>query len=152
MVPVLGLDLGSRRIGVALSDDSGRIALPQGAFLRRGLRRDLEHLAALIRERSVDEIVVGLPIHMNGSEGAEAREARAFADALAKASGLSVQCLDERWSSREAERAMREVSPKAGRGRRRAARERGEIDAAAASLILSTFLARRSVGSEESHG
>lgn len=152
MVPVLGLDLGSRRIGIALSDESRRIALPQGALRRRGLRRDLESLAALIRERDVDEIVVGLPVHMNGSEGSEARDARAFADALAKASGLPVQCLDERWTSREAERAIREVSPRAGRGRRRSARERGDVDAAAASLILSTYLARRSDGGEAADG
>jgi putative Holliday junction resolvase len=142
-VPVLALDLGSRRIGIAVSDETDRIALPHGTLARRGLRRDLESVAALIRERRVEEIVVGLPVHMNGSEGSEARDARTFADALAKASGLPVECLDERWSSREAERALRDVSPRGGRTRRRAARERGDVDAAAASLILSTYLARR---------
>ncbi len=140
---MLALDLGSRRIGIALSDPSNRIALPQGALARRGLRRDLKELTALIRKRRVEEVVVGLPVHMNGREGTEARDARAFARALAEASGLSVECLDERWSSREAERALREVSPRASRGRRRAARERGQVDAAAAALILSTYLARR---------
>ncbi len=142
-MPILGLDLGSRRIGIAWSDATGRIALPQGALPRRGLRSDLRSLSELIRERDIEEIVVGLPVHMNGREGDAARDVRAFADALATTSGLPVSCLDERWTSREAERALRDVSPRGGRARRRAARERGDVDAAAAALILSTVLARR---------
>lgn len=138
---ILGLDLGKRRIGVAWSDESGRIALPQGAIERRGIRRDLAEIGRLIRERGVVEIVIGLPIHMNGREGPEARDARVFANALEKSVGLPVHCLDERWSSVEAERTLRDATPK--RSRRRGARKRGQIDAAAASLILSTYLARK---------
>ncbi len=107
------------------------------------MRRDLRSLGELIRERGVEAVVVGLPVHMNGREGDAARDARAFAEALARSSGLPVECLDERWTSREAERALRDVAPRAGRGRRHAARKRGDVDAAAASLILSTYLARR---------
>ena len=90
--------------------------------------------------------MIGLPVHMNGREGDAARDARAFAEALGRSSGLPVECLDERWSSREAERALRAVAPRAGRERRRDARKRGDVDAAAASLILSTYLARRASG------
>ncbi len=109
--------------------------------------RDLAEIRRLIRERDVGEIVVGLPVHMNGREGPEAQAARAFADALEKASGLPVHCLDERWTSAEAERILRDATPR--RGRRRDARRGGQLDAAAASLILSTFLERRAAGAPE---
>lgn len=132
---VLGLDLGSKRIGLALSDSEGRIAFPEGSLARRGDPDDLAALRALVVERGVERIVVGLPIHMNGRRGPEAEAAAAFAQELAQATGLPVDLLDERWTSREAERALRD----SGRGRRR---EPGRVDAVAATILLRTFLAR----------
>jgi putative Holliday junction resolvase len=85
-------------------------------------------------------VVVGLPIHLSGREGPEARAARRFAEALAGATGLPVALLDERWTSREAERALRAVQPR--QSRRRQAR----VDDAAATLLLRTFLEREERG------
>lgn len=132
---VLGLDLGRRRIGLALSDQKGVIALPAGALQRRDLASDLASLRDLAAEREVERIVVGLPIHMNGSRGAEAQAAEAFARDLAEATGLPVDTLDERWTTQEAERALRAT----GRTGRRA---REVVDSVAATILLRTYLAR----------
>jgi len=135
-VRVLGLDLGRRRIGLALSDAAGVFAFPEGALVRSDARRDLEALCALCEERGVERIVVGLPLHMNGREGNEAAAARRFASALEERSGRPVELLDERWTSVEAERALRATGG-------RPSRRRGQVDAVAATLILRTWLARQ---------
>jgi len=136
---VLGLDLGSKRIGLALSDIEFAIALPEGILERKGLARDLEALTLLVQERGVARIVVGLPIHMNGRRGPEARAAEAFARALAEATGLPVDLQDERWTTLEADRALRATG--------HSARERrAHVDAVAASLLLRAYLERRRSG------
>jgi len=134
---VLGLDLGQRRIGLAVSDEEARIAFPAGALERRGLRRDLVALCALVRERKVDRAVVGLPIHLDGRRGPEAEAAEKFANAFAEAAGIPVEVLDERWTTVAAERSLRE----SGRGTARR-HGRGVVDAVAATLLLSTWLER----------
>lgn len=138
---ILGLDLGAKRIGLALSDPAGEYAFPAGALERKAERADLDALDALVREHEVDRIVLGLPIHMDGRQGPEAEAARRFADALAKRTRLPVELIDERWTSIEAERSLAET----GRSKRRARRRepRGDVDAVAASLILRTWLERR---------
>lgn len=139
--PVLALDYGARRIGMAVSDPEGEFAFPAGVLERHGLARDLEALQELIRERGVVRVVVGLPVHLDGRKGPEAEAASRFARAVGEASGLPVEMLDERWTSREAERALREVQPRRGR------RRKAKLDAAAAALLLRTFLDRqRSLG------
>lgn len=134
--PVLALDYGSKRIGMAISDPDGVFAFPAGVLERRSLEHDLQALRELIDERGVTRAVVGLPVHMSGREGPEAAAARSFADALAGATGLPVALLDERWTTQEAERALREIQPK--RGRRRSQ----QLDAAAAAILLRTWLER----------
>ena len=136
--PVLALDYGTRRIGLAVSDPEGIFAFPAGILERRGDGSDLEHLGALVRERGVLRIVVGLPLHLDGREGPEADEARRFARAVGEATRLPVELVDERWTTREAERALRETQP------RRSRRRRARVDAAAAAILLRTFLARES--------
>jgi putative Holliday junction resolvase len=133
----LGLDYGSRRIGLAVSDPEGLIAFPAGALERTGLERDLAALTALIAERGVTRVVVGLPLHLSGRSGPEAEAARAFARALGQAAGLRVDLLDERWTTREAERALRDAP---GKGNRK--RGRGSVDSVAATLLLRTYLER----------
>ena len=134
----LGLDLGEKRIGLAVSDEEARIAFPAGCLERKGARRDLEALCALVRERGVGSAVVGLPLHMDGRRGPEAEAAERFARALADAAAIPVELLDERWTSVAAERALQET------GRRVKQRKgRGEVDAIAATLLLSTYLDRR---------
>ena len=135
--PVLALDYGTRRIGMAVSDAEGEFAFPVGELERTRPERDLDALGELVKERGVVEIVVGLPLHLSGRAGPEAEAARRFAEALGRATGLPVELLDERWTSREAERALRESQPR--RGKRAAAR----LDAAAAAILLRTWLERR---------
>jgi putative Holliday junction resolvase len=133
--PVLALDLGTRRIGLAVSDPDATLAFPAGHLDRQGRLRDLEALQALAREREVSCIVVGLPIHMDGSRGKAAEAAREFATALANHTSLPVELLDERWTTVEAERALRD----APRSRKR---RKGTVDALAATLLLRTWLER----------
>jgi putative Holliday junction resolvase len=140
-VVVLGVDLGARRIGLAVSDAEGRVAFPAGVLESRGAARDVAAVAAVVRERGAGSVVVGLPVHMSGRRGPEAEAALRFAAALAKQAGVPVDTLDERWTSREAERALREM------GRTSKKRARGEVDAIAATLLLRSFLERRSASS-----
>jgi putative Holliday junction resolvase len=132
----LGVDYGTRRIGLAVSDPEARIAFPEGTLERRGERRDVEAICKLVAERGVVGIVVGLPLHMDGRRGPEAEAAEAFAGVLARATGLPVELLDERWTTVEAERALQESGRK---GRKR----RAVVDAVAATLLLRSWLERR---------
>jgi putative Holliday junction resolvase len=133
--PVLALDYGARRIGLAVSDPEGEFAFPAGTLERSGRARDLKALGDLVRERGVKRIVVGLPLHLDGRRGPEAEEAAAFARDLAEATGLPVDLIDERWTTREAERALRATQT-------RARRRRQQLDAAAATILLRTWLER----------
>jgi putative pre-16S rRNA nuclease len=130
------IDFGSKRIGLAITDDQGRDAYPLQMIERRSLRSDLEAIHALFRERGVKIIVVGLPLNMDGSEGPMARVVRAFAKQLRTAMGLPVELYDERLSSFEAEERLR------GAISSRAARKRA-VEAMAAVVILEGWLESR---------
>ena len=135
---MLGIDLGTKRIGLAVSDEDGRIAFPAGVLERRSKRADFAALAKLVRERGIGAAVVGLPLHMSGRVGPEAEAAKAFATALAEAAGIPVDTLDERWTSVAAHRALQES------GRRTVEKHgKGVVDEVAATLLLSTYLERR---------
>lgn len=126
---LLGLDLGTRTIGIALCDASWQFATP-GKTLERGkFGRDREALAALIADRGVRGIVIGLPRNMDGSEGPRAQSSRAYARNLAEAFALPVLLWDERLSTASAERAM------IGQDMSRAKRAE-KIDSHAAAVIL----------------
>lgn len=140
---ILSLDLGTRRIGVALSDPTGTIASAFDVFPAEGRTRTAARIAQLVRTHGVVRILVGLPVRLDGTEGAEARKARQFASALQQEIGVPVELLDERLSTAEAERAMLEAD--ASRARRRARR-----DAVAAALLLQRYLDKRK--SEEGRG
>lgn len=130
---VLGLDLGSKRIGLAISDPDAGFAFPAGTLRSAGRAADVAAIRALIAEREVGCVVIGLPRHMDGRKGPEALAAEAFARALHESTGLPVETLDERWTSVEAERVLRD------QGRRgRQVRER--VDEVAAAIILRTWL------------
>lgn len=133
---MLGIDAGQRRVGVAISDDLGLLASPLVVLdRRRGLAPVLDALSALSRREAVDHVVVGLPLNADGSTGPQARRAQHFARLTAKAVGLPVELWDERLSTREAEDILRAQ----GRDLRRL-RQRGEIDAVAAAVILQDYL------------
>jgi putative Holliday junction resolvase len=95
----------------------------------------------LISEKRIGRAVVGLPIHMDGRRGPEAEKAMRFATDLSEAAGIPVDTLDERWTSREAERLMQPATRKRGAKRRK----KGAVDEMAAAIILRTYLAQRSL-------
>ena len=129
---VIGLDLGDARIGVAISDDDRRLAVPLGT-VHTGAPADLKAIAEIMREHNVSLVVVGLPRSMSGEEGSRASHARSFADALAAFAGTRVEMQDERLSTVEAERALREAGV-SGVERRRV------VDRSAAVVILQAWL------------
>lgn len=129
---VLGLDLGDARIGVAISDDDRRVAVPLGT-VRTGAPDDLKSIARLVQEHNVTLVVVGHPRMLSGEAGERAHHAERFADALGGFVAVPVQLHDERLSTVEAERALREAGAK-GRQRRRA------VDRSAATVILQSWL------------
>jgi len=138
-VRILGVDLGRKRIGLAVTDEAGAIAFPAGMIDSRGRKKDVAALRTMIAERGIERAVVGLPLHLDGRRGPEAENAVAFAAALAQAAGIQVDTLDERWTSQEAERLL-EPTTRKKRDKRRA---KGTVDEMAASIILTTYLARQ---------
>ena len=145
---ILGVDLGHKRIGLALTDEDGTIAFPAGTLDSRGRKKDLARLRALIDERGIERAVVGLPLHLDGRRGPEAEKAVAFAAALSELAGIPVETLDERWTSKEAERLLAPTTAKK-RDKRRA---KGTVDEMAASILLQTWLAQHPPGSAGPEG
>ncbi|HUN85091.1 MAG TPA: Holliday junction resolvase RuvX [Terracidiphilus sp.] len=136
----LALDVGSKRIGVAVSDALGLTAQPVLTLeRRRNLREDLRSLARLCRRYDVVGIVIGNPLHLSGEVSPRAAKTKAFASDLGSLTGLPVQLWDERLTTREAHQVLYE----AGRPRQ----EHGHVvDQVAAMLILQSFLDDRSKG------
>lgn len=132
MSRVIGLDHGSRRLGVAVGDTETGMAFPRPAIRRRGEAADLDALAALARDERATLVVLGLPRNMDGSEGPQAAAARAFGERLAGI-GLEVAYVDERLTSWEAGERLAAAGA-------RPSRRSGELDSAAARLILQEYL------------
>lgn len=134
IVRVLGIDLGSKRIGVAVSDRSGTIASPLTVIQRSGsTARDHQAIARLVVEEEAEAVVVGLPLNMNGTAGPAAKAAVAEAEALATVVGVPVHTSDERRTTVTADRAMME----AGMG---AQARRKVVDKVAAAVLLQHWL------------
>lgn len=129
---LLGLDVGDRRIGVAVSDPTGSLATPVEVYHRRDRASDVRHVLTLVRDLEVSGIIVGLPKNMDGSEGLQAEKTRDFAASLVDA-GLVVSLWDERLSTVEATRRLVEAGRKGKSIRQR-------IDSEAAALILESYL------------
>jgi putative Holliday junction resolvase len=131
-VRVVGLDLGVRRIGVAVSDSGGSVATPHAVLERSGNDvADRATIAAVVRDLGAAKVVVGLPLSLDGSRGPAAVQAVDEAGALEQSIGIPVELHDERLTTVEASRAPR------GKGRRRT---RQVVDDAAATLILQSWL------------
>jgi putative Holliday junction resolvase len=130
---IAALDLGRRRIGVAVTDEAGIGAHPVGIVERHSLQKDLNAIAEMIRHRNVGLIVVGLPLNMDGSEGAAALFARKFAERLALEFCINVEMFDERLTTFEARERLDGMPMKKG------ARKRG-VDALAATVILEGWM------------
>lgn len=131
---VLGLDLGQARIGVAVSDDRWRVAVPVGT-IRTGAPGDVKAIAALVKEHGISRIVVGHPLPLRGGSGEGSDQAERFAEALRGFLGIPVDLQDERLSTVQAER---ELARAGVRGRDR----RAVVDQAAATVILQAYLDR----------
>ena len=131
---VLGIDLGSKRIGVAVSDRTGTIASPLMVIQRSGsTARDHQVIAKLVVEEEAEAVVVGLPLNMNGTEGPAAKAAVAEAKALATVVGVPVHTSDERRTTVTADRAMMEAGMNA-QARRKV------VDKVAAAVLLQHWL------------
>ncbi len=133
---MLGIDYGSKRIGLAVSDGLGITAQGLDTLERTDIEEDVTILAELVSRRGVEEIVVGKPLNLDGSEGPAAEEAGEFADLLRERCGVPVRLWDERLSTAQAERAMLD----AGVSRRIRKKSR---DRMAAQLILQSFMDAR---------
>lgn len=133
---VAAIDLGKKRVGVAVSDELGLYAHPRPLLAGESRSALLEALRRLVADEGVTRFLVGHPVEMGGAEGPAARRARAFAQALANATGLDVELVDERLSTVEADRALRA----SGRSRRERA---ALIDGVAAAMILQSWLDAR---------
>jgi putative holliday junction resolvase len=132
---LIGLDLGSKTIGVAVSDPDRRVAAPVETIARKRFRADAGRILELARERRAAAFVLGLPINMDGSEGPRAQSTRAFARSLAQLTELPIVLWDERLSTAAVERAL--IAADASRAKRKAV-----IDQHAAAYILQGALDR----------
>jgi putative Holliday junction resolvase len=131
---VLGLDLGSKRIGVAVSDRSGTIASPLLVLQRTGsVAEDHRRIAALVAEEEAERVVVGLPLSLDGSMGPAAKGAVAEAEALGTVVPVPVETYDERLTTVTADNALREANMRA-QARRRL------VDKVAAAVMLQAWL------------
>lgn len=130
---VLGLDLGDVRIGVAISDPEGRLALPLGTVHVGSPPGELKAVAGLVDENAVTLVVVGYPLLLSGGRGARATHAEEFADALRSVLQVPVALHDERLSTAQAERSLRDAGNKGVKRRRL-------VDETAATVILQSFL------------
>ena len=158
---VLGLDYGRARIGLAIALEAVRITRPLETLVRKNRNEDMRRLRDIVRKHGVTQIVVGLPLRLDGTRGEMAEEAERFAERLRKQFGLPVELVDERLTSWEAEELLRESakeknSPQRaqknhGEGRHRDAasaakkrekKERALVDAMAAAVILREYFER----------
>jgi putative Holliday junction resolvase len=138
---LLALDVGSRTIGLAISDPLGITAQGLVTIRRTSKRADLQRLADLIREYQVGEIVVGYPLHMSGEAGVQAQRVEALAAEMHRRFHLPVHLWDERLTSAEANRVLRETDM--------SIRRRGQVvDQLAAVLILQAFMQNRASSAE----
>jgi putative holliday junction resolvase len=148
-VRTAALDFGTTRIGVAVSDELGRLAHPRPYLDGKNLSAALERLQCLVRDEHIEQFVVGLPRHLNGREGTSARRARRFAGLLQTASGIPVVLVDEWLTTREAQGRLSAQGLNHKQSRER-------IDSAAAAVLLQGWLdARRGGGGDpddEEHG
>jgi putative Holliday junction resolvase len=133
---LMGLDVGDRRIGVAVSDPLGLTAQPVLTLVRSNRRQDLKSLMRLIRKYSCQELVVGNPLYMSGDQSPQAAKAQGFAQMLREQTGLPVHLWDERLTTTEAHRHLYTAGV-AG------SEHRAVVDQVAAVLILQGFLDKR---------
>jgi putative Holliday junction resolvase len=132
MSRLLGLDVGEKRVGVAVCDESWTLARPLLTLKRASKQEDFAKFAALCREHAIAKVIVGLPKTLRGEEGPQAQRVRRYAIELQAALDLPIDFWDERFSSVDAQERLSSASRKA--------RAKGDIDSAAAAIILQEYL------------
>ena len=140
-MPIVALDFGERRIGVAVSDPTEKFALPLRTIVRSDVRADVDEILEIAREHGAETIVVGHPLRLSGQAGPAAEKAAAFAGILRKAFAGAVELVDERMTTALATRAL--LAADVSRAKRKRV-----VDQLAAASILETFLARKRARSE----
>ncbi len=137
-----GIDYGTVRIGIAVSDARQTLASPFENYTRRSLQADAEYFRRLAHDEQVVEFVVGLPVHLSGRESQKSIEARAFGQWLAAQTGLPVAYFDERFTSSEAEQFL-------GAAELTKKQRKARLDKLAAQIMLTAYLESRARGSDE---
>ena len=147
---ILSIDYGRERMGLALAETSAKLAQPFGTLERINRNEDMRRLRELVRDHNVKQIVVGLPLNLDGTRGEMAEEAERFAQRVRKQTGVPVELVDERLTSWEAERLVEETQGRflhaeksGGRTRRKKMPARATADAVAAAVILKEYLERK---------
>ncbi len=133
---IIGLDVGTKRIGVAASDETATLAQGKGVVLRKSDDKAVKEIVFLIEELGASEVVVGLPLNMNGTRGERAEDAERFGEKLSRASSVKVVYWDERLSTREIEEML--ITASVRRDKRKEV-----IDKMAAQVILQSYLDSR---------
>ena len=133
---ILALDVGERRIGVAVSDETATLARPLTAITRASRREDFGRIAQLAAEQGAERIVAGYPRSLSGAEGPQAQRVRRYVEALAQGLSVPVEMWDERYTTVVATERLRDARP-------RQRRDRGQLDAAAAAVLLQDYLDAR---------
>lgn len=134
---ILGLDMGERRVGIAISDPTGTVARPLQTLVRGSREEDFAAIAALVAEYDVGLVVVGQPLSLDGTEGPQARRVARYAEALAARLPVQLVSWDERFTTVVAEEILQQSHKSK---KRRRARIAGEVDAVAAAVILQSYL------------
>jgi putative Holliday junction resolvase len=134
-----GIDYGTVRIGIAVTDYDQQLASPFDNYTRRGLAADTAYFRRLADDERIDRFVVGLPVHISGDESAKSLEARRFGEWLTKVTGRPVEFFDERYTSSEAERVLLEMGLTKKKRKER-------LDKLAAQILLTAYLESHSRG------
>lgn len=130
MKKILGLDFGEKRIGLAISDETGKFARPYGKIVVTNERQGIREIKKTCQKENVGQIIIGLPLTLRGEEGKKVKEVKKFAQNLQKEVALPIIFQDERFTSKEAERILRERKNKS----------KDKIDTLSAMLILNQYM------------
>lgn len=137
---ILGLDVGERRIGVAISDPTGTVVRPLPTLIRGSREEDIAAIAAVVEEHDVELIVVGQPLSLDGTEGFQARRIARYALVVTEHLDVPVVSWDERFTTVVAEEIL---SQNRAKKKKRRGRDKGQVDAIAAAVILQSYLDSR---------
>lgn len=140
---IIAFDIGDKRVGVAISDPFGEMALPLETYWRKGYDKDIEYLIKLAKEKFVDTIVCGLPVNFDGSESEQTQKTREFIKRLSEKTDIKVVSADERFTTMQARRVLLEADM-------RREKRKDVIDKIAASYILEDYLRKLKLQGEKS--